>query len=163
MRKVFAAMVSGLALASALSTAPALAKGGEESALRALDQQWCTAFSHKDMRELLDYYADDAVVMDPGPALEIRGKDAIRRSFTSLFEGIESPSLRLIDPAYRTEGNLGYGHATFEMSYKDKKTGQMVTVKGRTLTVFEKRGGKWLAVADHASIPMPDESSQPAK
>lgn len=132
----------------------------ESAALQALDKKWADSFVKGDVDGVSSYYADDAVVMDPGPELMIRGKEAIKKSFAGFLGSIESASFKFVESNYRTVGNLGYGYGIFQMSYKDKKTGKAVTMKGRASTVFEKRDGKWLAVLDHASFPMPAEGGQ---
>lgn len=156
MRRAFAVSVFVLVLIA--STHAVLAKEGpEEAKLRALDQKWSDAFVKKDLNAVLSYYADDAVLMDPGPALMVRGKDAIRKAFADFFADEDAIAFAVHDPTYRVVGTLGYGYATFDISSKNKKTGQTVSMKGRASTVFEKRGGKWVAVVDHASFPVPEE------
>jgi uncharacterized protein (TIGR02246 family) len=159
-------LASLLALTIAASTgtaakpATAPATNADEAALRALDQLFETSFNKKDIAGLMQYYADDAVVMDPGPQLWVKGKEAIRASFTAMVSQPGSLELHLHDATYRTVGNLGYavGLWTMKATGPDGKTAEM---KGRMSAIYEKRDGKWLAIVDHASMPMP--AAEPAK
>jgi uncharacterized protein (TIGR02246 family) len=145
-----------LAVVLALASVPVLAASDVE-ALKALDQEFAGAFTARDTGAIMAYYADDAVVMDPGPSLWIKGRDEIRKSFEGFFGGIDTVQFTIHDVTYKIDGAVAYGYGLWDLSFKDTKTGKPVMMKGRGVTVFEKRGGKWRAVVDHASVPLPAE------
>lgn len=160
MRRLFAVPVLVLSLAA--SGRAFAAEGPNEKALREADEKWQKAFVAKDAAGVTEYYADDAIMMDPGPMLWFRGKAEIKKSFEDFFAGADAIAFTMKEQTYRVVGNLGYGAAIFDASWKDKKSGQAMSMKGRTLTVFEKRKGKWVAVADHASFPVAAPAPTPA-
>jgi len=139
---------------------------GDEAALKALDETFVQAFNKKDMDATLACYADDAVLMDPGPALIFRGKEEIKRGLGEFFKAQPSAQLKLDESHYKTSGDFGYGYIlwTITMNGPDGKPMEM---KGRATDVMEKRGGKWVLVTDHASVPLPPPTmtatTQPAK
>jgi uncharacterized protein (TIGR02246 family) len=142
------------------SGAPAAVQG-DETALKAVDESFVQAFNKKDVDGVLACYADDAVVMDPGPGMMARGKDEIRKSYTALFGTPAGMALHLDDAHYRAVGSLGYGYGLWTITMKDPE-GKVTEMKGRACDVFEKRGGKWVIIVDHASVPIPP-LSVPAK
>ena len=126
----------------------------DTAALKAVDEAFVQAFNKKDVDAVLACYADDAVVMDPGPALIYRGKEEIKKGFGEFFKAQPSAQLKLDETHYKTSGDLGYGYVlwTITMNGPDGKPMEM---KGRATDVMEKRGGKWVLVTDHASVPLP--------
>ena len=127
---------------------------GAAAEIEAIDAKFVDAFNKKDIETIVALYAVDATAMFPGPELWHSGTVAIRKSFTDFFATCDSPTLMVHHTQYKVSGNLGYGVGLFDMSYKDTKTGEIMTSKGRASSVYEKRGGKWVYVVDHASVPM---------
>lgn len=148
------AAVAALTAVPFLRTPSPAPAGGDEAALKAVDDTFVQAFNKKDIEAVLACYGDDAVVMDPGPALIYRGKDEIRKGFGEFFKAQPSAQLKLDETHYKTAGDLGYGYIlwTITMNGPDGKSTEM---KGRATDVMEKRGGKWVLVVDHASVPLP--------
>ena len=99
--------------------------------------------------------------MDPGPSLWLRGKQEIRRGFDEMFALPGSAELSTHDRTYRAKGNVGYSMSLFTLTMKDAG-GRIQEIHGRASTVYEKRAGKWLAVVDHASVPLPPPAPSPA-
>ena len=145
-------VLSLIVLVLAAGSAAAASTGAE---LKAVDDKFAAAFAKEDLEGVVALYADDATVMDPGPALWYRGKAEIRKGFADFFAGVESLKLALHDFSYTVKGDVGYSAGLFEISFKDAKSGQMVQMSGRASSVLEKRGGKWVYVIDHASFPVP--------
>jgi uncharacterized protein (TIGR02246 family) len=135
---------------------------GDDDALKAVDESFVQAFNKKDVNGVLACYADDAVVMEPGPGMMARGKEQIRKSFTEMFGTPGGMELRLDEAHYRAVGNLGYGYILWTMTIKDEK-GKVTEMKGRASDVMEKRGGKWVLIVDHASVPLPPPPPAPSK
>ena len=134
------------------STAPPVAD--DTAALKAVDEAFVQAFNKKDIDGVLACYADDAVLMDPGPALIYRGKEEIKKGMGEFFKGQPGAELKLDESHYNAVGDLGYSWHLWTITLKDP-AGKPMTMKGRATDVLAKRGGKWVLVADHASMPMP--------
>lgn len=144
-------LLVALALAGSMA-----AEAAPEAEIKAIDGKFMEAFNKEDIEAVVALYASDAVLMTPdGPEMWCRGHEGIRKAFADFFAGCDSPNLVLHDATYRVAGNLGYGIGLFDLSHKDAKTGELAQIKGRFLSVLEKRTGKWVYVVDHASVPMP--------
>jgi uncharacterized protein (TIGR02246 family) len=136
------------------SSSPPLAGGDESAALKAVDEAFVQAFNKKDVDGVLACYADDAVVMDPGPALIYRGKEEIKKGFGEFFRTQPGAQLKLGEAHYKNVGDLGYGYILWTITLNGPE-GSPMEMKGRATDVMEKRGGKWVLVTDHASFPVP--------
>lgn len=151
--RVLALLVLFLALTFAGPSEAGKATGAAAE-IEAIDAKFVQAFNKEDVETVVALYAEDATAMMPGPELWASGTVAIRKSFTDFFADSDSPAITLHHTQYKVSGNLGYGYGLFDLSHKDTKTGEMMTAKGRWSSVLEKRGGKWVYVVDHASVPM---------
>ena len=124
-----------------------------DAAVRAVDQAWVAAFEKGDADALAALYADDAIVMDPGPRMVIKGREAIRASFAEMAGTTSNVKMTLSDHQVTIRGEVAWVTVLWEMSAHDKGSNQTLTMKGRASSVMEKRDGKWLYVVDHASVP----------
>ena len=52
-------------------------------------------------------------------------------------------------------GNLAVSSGNFSMTVEPKGGGAAQTMEGRFTSVAARKGGKWMYVSDHASVPMP--------
>jgi uncharacterized protein (TIGR02246 family) len=133
----------------AVSVSPARA---QEHGCKVLDDLWAKAANAGDVESLVALYAHDAVLYTPD-SMEARGTAAIRAAYTEMF-ATNTVSNASISATYQTAGDLatGWGTATLTMTPKAGGSPQMITV--RVTAVAKKINGKWLYVADHASVPM---------
>jgi uncharacterized protein (TIGR02246 family) len=140
------------ALILGLVASPAHAQG------KAVDDAWVKAANAGDVEALVALYAPDAVLYAPD-SMEARGTAAIRALYTEMFAA-NTVSNASITATYQTVGDLsaGWGTATLTMTPKGGGAPQTMTV--RVTEVTKKINGKWLYVADHASVPVGPE---PAK
>jgi uncharacterized protein (TIGR02246 family) len=145
------ATLAAVPFLKAPSPAPA---AGDEAALKAVDEAFVQAFNKKDVDGVLACYADDAILMDPGPALIYRGKEEIKKGIGEFFKAQPSAELKLDEVHYTAVGDVGYGYILWTISMKGPD-GSAAQMKGRATDVMAKRGGKWVLVTDHASIPVP--------
>jgi ketosteroid isomerase-like protein len=60
-----------------------------------------------------------------------------------------------------SSGNLAVSSGHFSMTVEPKAGGAAQTMEGRFTSVAERKGGKWMYVSDHASMPMPPPASPP--
>jgi len=116
----------------------------DEAAIRSINQGWFKAYNTGDVNAIVALYADDAVVNAPGtpPA---RGQAEIRAFFT---KDIAAAAGSTTNPDTSTEvtvsGDLGLESGTFTVT--DKSGGTVD--RGKYLTAFAKREGKWLIIRD---------------
>jgi uncharacterized protein (TIGR02246 family) len=139
--------MSGLVL---LMAAPAYAQA---DGVKGVDEAWIRAVKAGDVEGLVALYAPDAVLYAPD-ATEARGTAAIRSYYTGMI-GAVTVTQAVIDSQYQTTGDLsvGFGTATLTVTPKAGGSPEMMTV--RVTAAARKIGGKWLYVADHASVPLP--------
>jgi uncharacterized protein (TIGR02246 family) len=146
MKRTFFAL--GMALIAASSV-------GSESSLKALDARWKKALLAGDAAALTNLYAPDAV-MYPPDAVEARGHDAIRKVFEALLAGKKVVDFQLRVEKIEAHGTtaVGWGLWTLKMA-PQAGGGDPIVMEGRYMEVAKRIGGKWLFVADHASVPLP--------
>lgn len=133
----------------AIIAAPARA---QEQGAKIVDDAWVKAANAGDVEALVALYAPDAVLYTPD-AMEARGTAAIRSQYQAMFSA-NTVSNASINCTYQTVGDLsvGWGTATLTMTPKGGGAPQTMTV--RVTAGVKKINGKWLYVADHASVPM---------
>jgi uncharacterized protein (TIGR02246 family) len=130
---------------------------GDEAAIRAINTAWFSAHRAGDAKTIAGLYADDAVVGGPGsPA--VKGRASLNDFFANDVAATMKDGLSLTSSP-TTEvgisGDFGWEWGTFTVT---NKSGAVVD-KGKFLTVFQKRGGKWLIVRDmwNSDGPQKDE------
>jgi uncharacterized protein (TIGR02246 family) len=145
-----------LVLAIALAAASAQALGGETAtgAEVVLSQAWEKAMLAGDLAAVTALYAPDAVLYPPD-AMEVKGLEAIRKSYADLFKDMKVLEARVTPARSETYGDTSIGWGTFTVKFAPKAGGEPVTMQGRYTDVAKKINGKWLYVADHASLPLP--------
>jgi uncharacterized protein (TIGR02246 family) len=117
---------------------------GEEEAVRAVNQSWFKSYAGGDAKGVASLYADDAVVNPPGvPA--VRGQDAILEYLTKDIAAAGGTNMTP-DPntEVKVSGDMAFEWGAFTVT---DKSGSALD-KGKFLTTFAKRDGKWVIVND---------------
>jgi uncharacterized protein (TIGR02246 family) len=140
-------------LVAALTSAGRLTAAAQQHPLQTLDEAWMKAAKAGDVAAITALYAPDAVIYPPD-AMEVRGTEAIRKSWEGLFKTVTVNDGK-IEAVYETTGNISVGWGRFSMTVTPKAGGPQEKWEGRAMSVAKKINGKWLYVADHASMPMP--------
>jgi uncharacterized protein (TIGR02246 family) len=121
-------------------------RAADETAIRAINPTWFKAYNAGDVNSVVALYAEDAVVNAPGtPAA--RGLAAIREFFVkdiaaSASAGVATNSGPSTDVG--VSGDLGWEWGTFTVTNKSGAT----VDKGKYVTVYTKKDGKWLITRD---------------
>jgi ketosteroid isomerase-like protein len=126
--------------------APALFAQGT----KALDEAWLKAVKAGDAEALTKLYAPDAVTYMPDE-MGAKGTAEIRESFKDMTLTYDYTA---------TSGNLSVSSGHFSMTVEPKSGGAAQTMEGRFTSVAAKKGGKWMYVSDHASVPMPPPAAE---
>jgi ketosteroid isomerase-like protein len=105
------------------------------------------------MKNLIQYYADDAVVLDAYAPGYYRGKKQIYTGFEQQFEQAQGFTGEIADINIVSHGELACAALQLHFHFK-LKTGQEGDLTFRQLDAFKKSGGKWLIVQQHISQPM---------
>jgi uncharacterized protein (TIGR02246 family) len=137
------------ALSIALTATSVFAQGVKD-----VDKAWIKAAKAGDIDALTKLYAPNATMYPPdGP--EAKGPDAIRKGFQTLFGENTVQDMVMNYDYYRQVGTLSVASGRFTMTLAPKAGGPAQKMEGRFTSVAERKGGKWLYVSDHASMPLP--------
>lgn len=138
-----------LAVCVALLAAPVFAQGA-----KSLDEAWVKAAKAGDVEALVKLYAPDAVTYMPDE-MKAKGTAEIRESFKKFLGANTVREMTLTYDYSTTSGNLAVSSGNFSMTVEPKGGGAAQTIGGRFTSVAARKGGKWMYVSDHASVPMP--------
>jgi ketosteroid isomerase-like protein len=125
-----------------------------EAVLRRRIEDLAQAIRDKDIDHLMTFYAEDVVVFDLRPPLNVSGAAAYRRNFEQWFEAFEGPLGFELIALRITPGDVAafchyLGLVTGTRPGGDRKSGYWV----RGTTCFERRDGEWLVTHEHISMP----------
>lgn len=125
-------------------------------AISDLEAKWSNELATKDPDKMMAYYADDAVVLNPGEE-PLHSKAAIRDDFKKMFADPGfSMSFQETKVDVAKSGDLAYTTGSFKMAMTDQKTHKVVNDNGYYVTTYRKQAdGSWKAVADIATSAMP--------
>ena len=129
------------------SAAPtATATAADREAVQAVNAAWFKAFNAHDVDAITALYAEDAVVNAPG-TLAARGTAAIKETLGKDIAASTKAGLSNnigTNEELGVSGDLAWESNTFTVTDKSGKT----VDKGKYVTVFERRNGKWLIIRD---------------
>ena len=129
--------------------------------IKDLDNAWKKAAMAGDVEGLVKLYAPTAVTYMPDE-MRAKGTDEIRASFQKFLGSSTVTAMTLTQDFETTSGNLAASSGTFSMTVTPKGGGAAQTMEGRYSSVAVRKGGKWMYVSDHASLPMPAPAEAPA-
>ncbi len=118
----------------------------DEQAIRAVNTAWFEAYNAGNVDGVVTSYADEAVVNAPGVA-PASGAAAVRAVFAKDVPGMAAAGLTQVpgsNPQIVVSGDLGYEWNTYTVTDKSGKT----VDTGKYVSVFARRGGKWVIVND---------------
>lgn len=141
-----------LALAVSVSALALPLHAQQRHGAQQLDEAFTRAVLANDVEAIVALYAPDAVLYPPG-AMEQRGLQAIRAGFTDFLGSYRITGFRIVDARYVTARDLSTGWGRFVLDAVPKAGGEPVRWEGRASSVARRIRGKWLYVADHASMP----------
>jgi uncharacterized protein (TIGR02246 family) len=115
---------------------------GADAELKAIEQQWLDAYQKSDAAFLKTLYADDYVVIEPDGGVTTKAEDL--KSVTDKKFVLKSATMS--DFKCRMMGdNAACVTASLKLSGSDE--GKEFSGDYRAMDVFEKKDGKWMAVA----------------
>ena len=135
----------------------------DEQSIRAADAAWLKAVQAKDVDRIVSFYADDASEFPIAEPIAT-GKHAIRENWVHML-GIPGLSLswQITKVEVSQSGDLAYVQSTYEASFENPQSGKPAIEKGKAVTVWNKQGDTWKAVADISNTdapPPPHKESQ---
>ena len=119
----------------------------ERAALAKTDEEWLAAVRAGQVERALSFWADDAIVLAPGTP-PLVGKAAIAAYVTASFE-IPGFTISWVTDQWMVAraGDMAYGVGSNTTTYRDA-AGQLVTVPGKSATVWRKDAEGWKCVLD---------------
>ena len=148
----------GIIFSVALSSAAQPKKAAQDAEFKALIEVYYKDWSSLNPENPAKYYAKDAdlIFYDIAP-MKYNGwaeyKAGVMKAF---FDQITSGKLtpNLDDLKVTRRGNVAWTTLTFHLSGTLKAGGSM-ELDARHTAIWEKRGGHWLIVHEHISVPLP--------
>jgi len=144
--KAEAPVVDTAAAMTPPAAATASTPAADKEAVQAVNTAWFKAYNAHDVDAISALYADDAVVSAPGKP-SARGAAAIKQAFTNDIAaatkaGIANNGGTSADVG--VSGDLAWEWNTYSATDKSGK----VVDKGKYVTLFERRNGKWVIIRD---------------
>ncbi len=131
-------------------------QSAEKERLMQTSRDWSRAASAGNVDAILNYWADDAIVIPPG-APELRGKAALR---TYLEQSLKMPGFHIewepVEAQLSADGSMGYLIERTRMRMK-APDGKPVEESLRGVTIWRKqKDGSWKNVVDMSNAPPPE-------
>jgi len=125
---------------------------GTEAEIRTLIDDWSRAISNKDIDSILAHYAEEVTAFDVPPPLQRKGRKQLRTNIENWLEMFEGPiQVEFEDQNITMSGDLAVLHQLARISDKSKGEGSGTWV--RVTVCYQKTGGRWLVIHEHASVP----------
>lgn len=118
-----------------------------------VDEAMAKALKANDLEAIMATYAEDAVFFPPGEMAQ-KGRAAIRAGFAGLLAAYRIVDFTVSDTHYAGGGDVSVAWGFYTLSVVPKGRGEPMRWEGRYSLVAKRRAGKWLAVSDHASMPL---------
>ena len=158
MRKLYLAMavvVMMCAMGSAQDRAKRMTGNDEMQVKQRMTDEWA-AWTAMQYDKLDAFYAKDAnlVFFDIAP-MKYDGWPAYKKGAAQMLSVYKSLSGKLSDDvSIHINGNTAWVTATYHGVGKKKDGSKDDVMDIRVTSVWEKRGGQWMIVHEHASVPM---------
>ncbi len=146
MRYLFAVLVTLLVLETASANPSA----------KALQDAFLEALLNNDADGLAACYAETAVNFPVGELIG-KGPDSVRETWNTFFDSYTVQSISLSEDQMVAFGDTAAAWGLFTMTVVPKAGGDAIEMVGRYMDVARNFDGRWLYIADHASLPAPGE------
>lgn len=119
----------------------------------ALQEGFMAALRSENADAIADCYAPDADNFTLNSMKGV-GPDSARESWGGFFEQFDVVSAELSEQAMVRSGDLAAAWGLFTVIARPAEGGELVTLVGRYMDVARPIDGRWLYIADHASMPL---------
>lgn len=125
----------------------------DESQIRERLQTWTRLLRAKDLDALMALYAPDTITFDLMPPQQVQGADRYRKNFEGWFAAMPGPiDYEIHDLRIVSGGDVAFCHSLSHIK-ATRANGEKIDYWVRVTVGFQKRGGQWLMIHDHVSMP----------
>src|SRR5690349_2728349 len=125
----------------------------EAKAVQALSQEWLKAEIAKDIREIMTYYAEDAMEMASNTPVII-GKEPIQKWYETWLKP-EGVSMTFATEEVKVSTSLDMAVERGTYHFVQNNAGGQVDDTGKYVTVWKKVKGEWKVAIDTATSDLP--------
>jgi len=133
---------------------PAWTVGLANDSAQALQDAFVAALIANDVEGLAACYTEDATNY-PVDSMAGVGPDSVRESWNGFFSVYTVTAARLFEDHLEELGDTAVAWGLFSLTVVPVEGGETIELQGRYMDVAKNISGKWLYVADHASVPSP--------
>ncbi len=120
----------------------------------ALQDAFMAGVTANDADAIAACYSDDAVNFTLDSMMGI-GPESARKSWGGFFEAYAVDTAELSEKHLEVHGDTAIAWGLFTIVATPREGGDPVEFRGRYMDVARNIDGRWLYVADHASMPLP--------
>jgi ketosteroid isomerase-like protein len=124
-------------------------------AIETMDKQFVEAFNRQDVDGIMTSYWNSPNLVVWYPDEDLQGYDAVRASWERTFREVDVKHFSVDQRNIEVGHHMAYDWGNWTYTFQPKGAPEEMTIKGRYLQVWAEKDGKWLVVADHASVPLP--------
>ena len=134
------------------------ADAATESAVKAVLEKMSRAYAARDMESLLATISPDPDVIMYGTGADEKrlGREGVKAQAERDWSQTDAATLSDRGIAVSAAGPVAW--AAMDASFEMKAGGQEMTLPARVTFVLEQRGGQWLIVHAHFSLPAADQA-----
>jgi uncharacterized protein (TIGR02246 family) len=125
----------------------------DETTLRQLIADWSAAARRRDYDGVLAHHAADILMFDVPPPFQSEGLEAYRTTWDLFFGSMaDPPTFDFSDVRLTVGADLAFATAHGKCLSREAD-GEVAELHFRLTMCFQKRGGEWLVVHEHHSLP----------
>ena len=122
----------------------------------ALQEAMVRALAANDADGVAACFTEDALCYAMDEMVGV-GPDFVRESWSNFFSVYTVREVKLVETHLEVFGDSAAAWGLFRMLVETVEGAEEVELHGRFTDVAKRSGGRWLYVADHASVPLPPE------
>lgn len=118
--------------------------------VQVLLQQWVSAFNRRNLDEMAQLYADEAVLWGTHAQQLIQGRPGVVQYFKAVFESGRNVKVTLAQTRITQGVNVHQASGTY--TFVANQAGTELTLQARFTFVWQINGGRWRVLSHHSSV-----------
>jgi ketosteroid isomerase-like protein len=132
------------------------------SAIEKMDAQFAEAFNKKDVDGVMASYWNSPNLIVMYPESTYHGFDAVKAYSQMTFQNVDVKKFAFTETHIEVGEHTAYDWGFWTYVFQPKGGPEVSINNGRYLQVWAHKDGKWVVVADQASVPLPPSPQQAA-